>query len=61
MGKAAGCWKFRRDKQVAWRYSKPKGDQSMMAVEMLSPEGKPSAGECSALNEFHSNEPLDQI
>lgn len=34
------------EKQVVWRYSHPKGDQTMMAVELLSSEGKPRPGIC---------------
>jgi hypothetical protein len=30
-----------REKKIVWSYSKPKGDQSMMAVQLLSAEGKP--------------------
>ena len=60
MAKGVDFWKFREDGEAGGEGdSQPKGDQSMMAIETLSPEGKPLGGECSALNEFHSNEPLD--
>ena len=40
-GQGCGLLEISRAKQVVWRYSQPKGDQSMMAVELLSPAGKP--------------------
>jgi outer membrane protein assembly factor BamB len=43
-GQGCGLLEISRGRQVAWKYSQPNGDQSMMAVEMLSPEGKPLAG-----------------
>lgn len=39
-----GLLEISRGKQLVWNYSQPKGDQSMMAVEMLSLEGKPLPG-----------------
>jgi hypothetical protein len=38
-GQGCGLLEISRDKQVAWRYVNPKGDRTMMAVELLSPEG----------------------
>ena len=43
-GQGCGLLEISRGRQVVWRYSQPKGDQSMMAIEMLSPEGKPLPG-----------------
>ncbi len=44
-GQGCGLLELSRAKQVVWRYSKPKGDQSMMAVELLTPEGQPLSGD----------------
>jgi hypothetical protein len=38
-GQGCGLLEISRDKQVAWRYVNPKADHTMMAVQMLSPEG----------------------
>jgi len=43
-GQGCGLLEISREKQVVWRYSQPKGDQSMMAVEILSLEGEPLPG-----------------
>jgi outer membrane protein assembly factor BamB len=43
-GQGCGLLEISRDKKVAWSYAKPKGDQTMMAVELLSAEGKPLPG-----------------
>jgi outer membrane protein assembly factor BamB len=44
-GQGCGLLEISREKKVVWSYSKPKGDQSMMAVELLSVEGKPPTGD----------------
>ena len=43
-GQGCGLLEISRDKKVLWSYAKPKGDQTMMAVELLSAEGKPLPG-----------------
>ena len=43
-GQGCGLLEISREKKVVWSYSKPKGDQTMMAVQLLSAEGKPSTG-----------------
>ncbi len=43
-GQGCGLLEISRGRQVVWRYSQPKGDHSMMAVQMLSPEGNPPPG-----------------
>ena len=40
-GQGCGMLEISREKKIVWSYSKPKGDQSMMAVQLLSAEGKP--------------------
>jgi outer membrane protein assembly factor BamB len=44
-GQGCGLLEFSREKKAVWCYSKPKGDQSMMAVELLTPDGKPLPGD----------------
>ena len=44
--RAAVCWRSHPKKRVAWRYVNPKADGTMMAVQLLSPEGRPLAGPC---------------
>ncbi len=44
-GQGWGLLEISRDKKVVWSYSKPKEDQSMMAVQLLSAEGKPLPGD----------------
>jgi outer membrane protein assembly factor BamB len=44
-GQGCGLVEISREKKAVWSYSKPKGDQSMMAVELLSTEGKPLPGD----------------
>ena len=43
-GQGCGLLEISREKKVVWSYSKPKGDQTMMAVQLLSAEGKSSTG-----------------
>jgi outer membrane protein assembly factor BamB len=43
-GQGCGLLEISRDKKVVWSYAKPKGDQTMMAVELLAAEGKPLPG-----------------
>jgi outer membrane protein assembly factor BamB len=43
-GQGAALLEISREKQVTWRYSNPSADATMMAVELLSPEGKPLPG-----------------
>ena len=40
-GQGCGMLEISREKKMMWSYSKPKWDQSMMAVQLLSAEGKP--------------------
>ena len=50
-GQGCGLLEISRDKKVVWRYSKPKGGPArMMAVQLLSAEGKPLPGDVPALN-----------
>ena len=44
-GRGCGLLEISRDKKVVWNYSKPKGDHTMMAVQLLSAEGKPLPGD----------------
>jgi outer membrane protein assembly factor BamB len=44
-GHGCGLLEVSREKKVVWSYSKPKGDQTMMAVQLLSAEGKPLPGD----------------
>lgn len=39
-GQGCGLFEITRDKQLVWRYAKPKADGSLMAVQLLSPDGK---------------------
>jgi hypothetical protein len=43
-GQGCGLLEISRGRQVVWHYSQPKGDQSMMAIQMLAPDGKPWPG-----------------
>lgn len=44
-GLGSALLEISRDKQVVWRYANPAADSTMMAVELLSPEGKALPGE----------------
>ena len=44
-GQGCGLLEISRDKKVVWNYSEPKRDQTMMAVQLLSTEGKPLTGD----------------
>jgi outer membrane protein assembly factor BamB len=44
-GQGCGLLEISREKKVAWSYSKPKGDQTMMAVELLTADGKLPTGD----------------
>lgn len=44
-GRGCGLLEISRDKRVVWNYSKPNEDQTMMAVQLLSAEGKPLPGD----------------
>ena len=39
-GQGCGLLEISRAKEVVWKYSQPKGDQSMMALQILSPDGR---------------------
>lgn len=39
-GGQAALLEISRDKKIIWKYANPKGDRSMMSVQMLSPQGK---------------------
>ena len=45
-GEGTGLAEITREKKLVWRYSNPKGDSSLMAIEVLDAGGKPLAGEC---------------
>jgi hypothetical protein len=45
-GEGTGLLEITREKKLVWRYSNPKGDSSLMAIEVLDANGKPPAGEC---------------
>ena len=45
-GQGCGLLEITREKTVAWRYVNPKADGTMMAVQLLSPEGRALAGPC---------------
>jgi outer membrane protein assembly factor BamB len=44
-GQGCGLLEITREKEVAWSYSRPKGDQSMMAVMLLTADGKTPTGD----------------
>lgn len=43
-GRGVGLFEITRDKKLAWSYANPKGDHTMMPIEMLTPEGKALPG-----------------
>jgi outer membrane protein assembly factor BamB len=45
-GEGCGLLEITRERKVVWRYSNPKADNSMMSVELLSPDGKPLSDPC---------------
>jgi len=45
-GEGTGLFEVTRDKKVLWRYSNPKADGSLMAIEVLDSNSKPLPGEC---------------
>lgn len=45
-GKGAALLEISREKQIIWHYSNPQGDNTMMPVQLLSPDGKALAGPC---------------
>lgn len=45
-GAGCGLIEISREKKAVWRYSNPGGDSTMMAVEMLTPQGQALAGPC---------------
>ena len=45
-GAGCGLVEISRDGKLAWRYSNPKADGTMMAVELLSQGGQPLPGSC---------------
>jgi hypothetical protein len=45
-GEGTGLLEITREKKLVWRYSNPKGDSSLMAIEVLDAGGKALPGEC---------------
>jgi outer membrane protein assembly factor BamB len=45
-GEGFGLLEISREKQLVWGYSQPKGDHSMMGVELLTPTGGALPGPC---------------
>ncbi len=45
-GEGCGLFEISREKQLVWSYHNPKGDGTMMAVEVLSPQGRALPGGC---------------
>ncbi len=45
-GQGCGLIEITREKKVVWHYASPKADSSLMAVQLLSPDGTPLAGPC---------------
>jgi len=45
-GARCGLLEVSRDKKAVWHYANPAGDGTMMAVQMLSPEGQALEGGC---------------
>jgi hypothetical protein len=45
-GEGTGLLEITREKNLVWRYSNPKGDSSLMAIEVLDASGKALPGEC---------------
>jgi hypothetical protein len=45
-GKGAALLEISREKRIIWHYSNPQGDNTMMPVQLLSPEGTALAGPC---------------
>lgn len=45
-GRGAALLEISREKRIIWHYSNPQGDNTMMPVQLLSPEGKALAGPC---------------
>lgn len=45
-GAGTGLFEITREKKLVWRYSNPKADGSMMAIQVLDKEGKPLPGTC---------------
>lgn len=42
-GQGCGLFEITRDKKLVWSYAKPKGDGSLMAVQLLDQDGKQAA------------------
>jgi hypothetical protein len=45
-GEGTGLLEITRDRKIVWRYSNPKADSSMMAIQRLDAESKPLSGKC---------------
>jgi hypothetical protein len=45
-GKGCGLLEITREKRLVWSYAQPLGDKSMMAVQMLTADGKSLPGTC---------------
>ncbi|MGA2498073.1 MAG: hypothetical protein ABSH20_10045 [Tepidisphaeraceae bacterium] len=45
-GEGTGLFEITRDRKLVWRYSNPKADSSMMAIQCLDAESKPLSGKC---------------
>ena len=45
-GRGCGLLSISRNKMLVWSYSAPRADETMMPVELLTPEGKALPGEC---------------
>jgi len=45
-GAGCGLLEISRDGKISWRYTNPKADGTMMAVQLLSPDGAPLPGPC---------------
>ncbi|NWK56772.1 hypothetical protein HW115_14210 [Verrucomicrobiaceae bacterium N1E253] len=43
-GGQVGLIEITREKKLVWKYANPKGDRSMMSMQMLTPQGKKQAG-----------------
>jgi len=45
-GEGSGLLEISREKRLIWRYANPKSDSTMMAVQLLTADGKPLEGPC---------------
>ena len=45
-GEGSGLFEITREKKIVWRYSEPKGPDTLMPIQVLDKDGKPLPGEC---------------